>query len=627
MKLRPIVNLLLTAATASLLGSCAMDDIIQQYTGTEIAFRPSLGMPGARSAEVGIGQLKDTEILVTAIDQHGDTYFKDVVFRNDDPDSPTPLFTSDQKYYWPGDGSPLRFTAYPKSYADRGLIDPNTGVLTYKPMSTWYKDETKTRDGGVILPNGTTVSSTGLITLPDGETIDAEGNFSFVGGTTIHPDYSVDFYDGSTMDTHRNISIKDGPMVNFRGDATFSCGVVLYANGTIKLTDNTIITRDIPNTYSDGTIVHADGSLTLPDGTFLKPVQTETNYKGETLYLYPLDKNGTLLRNDATIILANGMLVSSDGSISWGNHGDFWPYFDELFISNSLADIYFNDRIDFYDDNDDVIYSINLADLRVTGMPEPSPLQPHEDIVVAHATGSKDNIAGLPLVFGHKLSQVEVYATNGNPSYIYEIVNVKLANIQGAGSLALNNNATWQLDPDFKQNYTTEYDYQLRYFTNKKNVREPRPIVLEKGVVTTITDPNPHYMSDVVGEYTGSLYGAMMVLPQTFVPWDKTTSNPTGAYLAVKLRIKTYKVGGWVYPEMGPDSDPDKQPYGWVAIPLSGKWEAGKRYVYTLDFSNGAGYSDPEEPNPHPILTEEIKYTLDVFDWSSGSPSVSYPIE
>lgn len=646
MKLRPIVNLLLTAATASLLGSCAMDDILQQYTGTEIAFRPSLGMPGARSAEVGIGQLKDTELLVTAIDQHGDTYFKDVVFRNEDPDSPTPLFTSDQKYYWPGDGSQLRFTAYPKSYADRGLIDPNSGVLTYKPMSSWYKDEMTDGDGSTFLSDGTTIDINNIVRLPDGEIIYPDGTIQFASNSILHTDGTIEVehttydYDGADfeysikIDNDRNIYLYDHTYIDKQGYAHLPCGVIACPNGNLKLTDGTIVTRNDIGTQSDGTTIEEDGSVTLPDGSYLPPmgVYEGTGPNKETK-LFP----GVVLY-DASDYHSNYIMILEDGIVKI----NYSPWYgDEDASIGTDGEIYFRDgehlhgkgtkkTIEFSAfETAELCGDISLADedFNITTikpdrriiMPDGEIIIPgalanlneHTDIVMAHATGNKDNIAGLPLLFKHKLSQVEIWAVNKNPVYQYDIVNVKIANIKGEGSISSIANAEWSVNPTFIQTYKPTLDYIYKYFSiiNDKRVGKGHSISLELNASTLLSDPNPYFSTRVEGTHAGQLYGSLMVLPQELTPWNKTAIANEGAYIAVKLRITT-NLGAFVYPPENPVKS--NQEFAWVAVPLSGKWEAGNKYVYTLDFTNGAGYSDPDEGNPHLVLNGEFKFNCTV---------------
>lgn len=116
-----------------------------------------------------------------------------------------------------------------------------------------------------------------------------------------------------------------------------------------------------------------------------------------------------------------------------------------------------------------------------------------------------------------------------------------------------------------------------------------------------------------------------MLIPQQLIAWtpdtDKTNTNK-GAYLAVKVNITT-KDGARVYPSVGE--------YDWVAVAVNTKWEPGQKYVYTLDFSNGAGKVDPEKPMPGPtdpfkpgedVLGSAIKFTVTVTPWTSASENV-----
>lgn len=55
-------------------------------------------------------------------------------------------------------------------------------------------------------------------------------------------------------------------------------------------------------------------------------------------------------------------------------------------------------------------------------------------------------------------------------------------------------------------------------------------------------------------------------------------------------------------------------------------WEAGKKYVYTLNFTDGAGKVDPEKPDPtdptdpfnpgEDITGGKIKFTVEVEEWT-----------
>jgi hypothetical protein len=61
--------------------------------------------------------------------------------------------------------------------------------------------------------------------------------------------------------------------------------------------------------------------------------------------------------------------------------------------------------------------------------------------------------------------------------------------------------------------------------------------------------------------------------------------------------------------------------YAWLAVPIDTEWEAGYKYVYTLDFTNGAGYSDPLDgpETGGSVLGGAIKFTMEVNPWGDKS--------
>ncbi len=63
-------------------------------------------------------------------------------------------------------------------------------------------------------------------------------------------------------------------------------------------------------------------------------------------------------------------------------------------------------------------------------------------------------------------------------------------------------------------------------------------------------------------------------------------------------------------------------------MPVGVNWERGKKYVYTLDFSNGVGIQDPEDPKPgSPIIGDGIKFSVSVDDWVENTSSTTIPKE
>ncbi len=179
------------------------------------------------------------------------------------------------------------------------------------------------------------------------------------------------------------------------------------------------------------------------------------------------------------------------------------------------------------------------------------------DFVHATATGTKaaDQAKGVGLEFNHALSQIEINAKNSG-FYKYTIAGVKIVGVHNAGDYDM---TKWTTDGKTKGSYKITYD---------------DPVVLqEEPTAKSIMGP----------------HGTAMLLPQQLTAWDVTDKENSegGAYIAVKLNLKDGE-GKLIFPK----SDDDNA-YGWVAVPIATKWEAGKKYIYTLDFANGAGVVAP----------------------------------
>lgn len=217
-----------------------------------------------------------------------------------------------------------------------------------------------------------------------------------------------------------------------------------------------------------------------------------------------------------------------------------------------------------------------------------------KDFVTATASGKRtDNeTKGVKLTFEHQLSQIEIKAKNSNTGYVYKVVGVRIGKPVSKGTFTFGAN-TWALTTTEKANYAVEY-------------------------ATT-----PRTLTENAATMMGTANDNAMLLPQQLVAWipetDKANTNK-GAYIALKIQITTAS-GARVYPAKGKE-------YDWAAVAVGTNWEAGKKYVYTLDFSNGAGKVDPEKPKPtdptdpfkpgEDILGKPIKFTVTVNPWASA---------
>lgn len=203
------------------------------------------------------------------------------------------------------------------------------------------------------------------------------------------------------------------------------------------------------------------------------------------------------------------------------------------------------------------------------------------DFVTSTATGTRsaNEASGVELTFDHRLSQIEVRAKADNEAYTFKISGIRIGQPVAQGDFDFGTNA-WTLG-------TNKAIYEETYAT---------PVTLTADA------------QNVMGEE-----GNAMLIPQQLTAWDPTgdaSNSAAGAYLSVKLQVNT-AAGAQVYPF---NTNTDCQ---WAAIPLNTNWEPGKKYIYTLDLTHGAGYVDPKDPQPGtPVLGGPIKFTVNVVEWT-----------
>lgn len=211
------------------------------------------------------------------------------------------------------------------------------------------------------------------------------------------------------------------------------------------------------------------------------------------------------------------------------------------------------------------------------------------DFITATATGKKSTNEenGVELTFNHRLAQIEVCAKTGDELYNFEVTGVRIGQPVSVASFDFGT-LGWTLGSDkaiYEETYTTP-----------------------KVITATATS--------VMGDG-----GNAMLIPQQLTAWDPAgdaTNTAKGAYLSVKLKITTAATGVQVYP-FPTDGDCD-----WAAIPIDTDWQPGNKYIYTLDFTHGAGNVDPKDPKPGiPVLGDDIKFTVDVIPWNGSNQDIS----
>lgn len=227
----------------------------------------------------------------------------------------------------------------------------------------------------------------------------------------------------------------------------------------------------------------------------------------------------------------------------------------------------------------------------------PTDISEQKDFITASITGKKSQYekSGVPLTFHHQLAQIELRAKTDNTDYIYTVAGMRIGRPETTGTF------------DFTTGkWTMDSWHNTEIFESSCT-----PVNLTSTPVS-IMGPD----------------GNAMIIPQKVYAWNPTADPDNVArdvYLSVLIRIQSVD-GAVVYPfpsDKQLDENGQKRQYAWAAIPLAATWEAGKKYIYTLDFSNGAGNVDPDDPTPgNPVLGDPIKFTVNVVDWDDATSTI-----
>lgn len=338
-------------------------------------------------------------------------------------------------------------------------------------------------------------------------------------------------------------------------------------------------------------------------------------------------------------------------------------------ITDANSSSYFNLVNTSVEDNSTVSVGYRLDAVRVN--PD---IARQIDFVTAEASGErwKDFAGGVELAFRHQMSQVELKAWGASSSYDFEIAGVRLGNpvvedtfvfcdetspgspagwtgagdavkdkveylyrgaesapdipgsgdkifrigrgehdtpgsaasIMGAGGCAMvipTVNPKWQglADPDIA---TQPYSTDRMYFS----------------ILLRVTNPTD---GKVLYPYPGNPYGMTVI----YYAVDRTGAIVTRLYPG-PAEGSFFTDSALRQPYVAAEGETVKD-FGWAAVPVDAAWSAGKRYVYTLDYSEGIGLHDPEDPEPgKPIamVTEPVSWGVTVVTWEDAPKSDDY---
>ena len=313
------------------------------------------------------------------------------------------------------------------------------------------------------------------------------------------------------------------------------------------------------------------------------------------------------------------------------------------------------------------------------------------DFITAHISAdvpsSEDDAnLGVELKFKHQLSNIELQAFSGNKDFNIEIAGVRIGRpytgsaifnfCDAEGNLDNKDGGQWGIAKD-PQRRPVEYIYgegdkiyQMGMF-NTMNGTE---------IGKTSSHGTPAQAASIMGQG-----GNAMVLPTKNGAWagednawiapkyqaenDDKNPKPWSAdseegdmYFSILLRVTLKPEGNelntaQIYPygnnttmnvvyiekeknstnivrqvssktpsDLGANNEVVE--FGWAAVPVGVNWERGKKYIYTLDFTDGVGIQDPEDPKPGtPIIGDGIKFSVSVVGWDEIKSDTKVPQE
>lgn len=128
-------------------------------------------------------------------------------------------------------------------------------------------------------------------------------------------------------------------------------------------------------------------------------------------------------------------------------------------------------------------------------------------------------------------------------------------------------------------------------------------------------------------EHITPLSGEMLLVPQTLTAATGYASSSVnadlnGAFIAVQIKIQDASNDDYIIGSSAADG------YVWAIWPISGSWEPGKQYIYTIDLAGG-GYKEKNDNTGGTALVPYLRgpqitfATVTVDDWTTDPQAVS----
>ena len=264
--------------------------------------------------------------------------------------------------------------------------------------------------------------------------------------------------------------------------------------------------------------------------------------------------------------------------------------------------------------------TINGTDKKITSYTPSTTVADQKDLVIAYNTGTKtaNEASGVPLLFKHALSQIEVKAKCANANMKVEIIGVKVVSVAKDGTFTF---------PAAKTESGQGKELALGLWNTESSEK----------IAYMVKNSAPVTLNATAQSLMPSTSGTFMLIPQAITPWNKQNNATTaGSYISVLCRISNVSGDNetLIFPTTAGK-------YGFSAVAIgttkSDKtWEPGKKYVYTLEFfgtDSGGGRFDPDPTVPDggggdtdvdttdpkdggKEILKPITFTVDVEDWT-----------
>lgn len=233
---------------------------------------------------------------------------------------------------------------------------------------------------------------------------------------------------------------------------------------------------------------------------------------------------------------------------------------------------------------------------------------------VSNVTGTKaaNGKVGVPLEMKHALVQVQLNAKNENTNYVYKVKGFRLNNVVTNGDFDFKNEQ-WSANGTGNMKFKT---FEVTYDTPIDLTSESKSIMGTAG--------NAMVIPCSYTAWNGMPSGSFEVPLSTD---NQSQAGVEGGFFSVLVNIQM-KAGASIYPDKSGG-------YAWVAIPVSYLWAnmKGRKFIYTFDFSNGAGRVDPVDPGTDwdaskdpakadPILGGLIRFGVTVSEWGTDDKDV-----